>query len=67
MKEIITRNNVFSMDTANHLSNQQQTAFLSTKSRHQITTCNRNYSKEGIYHPDRILEEYDLLYLLQGS
>lgn len=47
--------------------NTKKNAFLSAAGRHQITTCNRNYSKEGIYHPDRILEEYDLLYLLQGS
>ena len=29
--------------------------------------CNHNYSREGIYHPDRILCEYDLLYMLQGE
>ena len=41
--------------------------YFSANGRRQITSSNRNYSKEGIYHPDRILEEYDLLYLLQGE
>ncbi len=52
---------------ADSLSSANNSAFLSVKERHKITACNRNYSKEGIYHPDRILDEYDLLYLTQGS
>ena len=32
-----------------------------------ITTCNHNFSKDGILHPDRILTEYDLLYLSEGT
>ena len=32
----------------------------------QVTTCNHNYSEEGIYHPDRIMNEYDLLYMVDG-
>ena len=68
MKNITTGNKVSSMEkTATHSLYKQQTAFLSVTDRHPISTCNRNYSKEGIYHPDRILNEYDLLYLLQGS
>lgn len=43
------------------------TVYLSKEHRRQILSCNRNYSREGIYHPDRILEEYDLLYLLEGT
>lgn len=41
--------------------------FLSTTARRKINSCNRNYSKEGIYHPNRVMKEYDLLYMLQGS
>ena len=33
----------------------------------QINACNFNYSKEGILHPSRILNEFDLLYLSEGS
>ena len=32
-----------------------------------INACNFNYSKEGILHPSRILKEFDLLYLSEGS
>ena len=33
----------------------------------RLTTCNFNYAKEGILHPDRILKEFDCLYLTEGS
>lgn len=33
----------------------------------KVTLCNYNYSKEGIYHPDRIMDEYDMLYLTSGN
>lgn len=33
----------------------------------QVTSCNHNYSEEGILHPDRILNEYDILYMVSGS
>lgn len=32
-----------------------------------VTLCNINYSAEGIYHPDRIMHDYDLLFLTFGS
>ena len=32
-----------------------------------INACNFNYSKEGILHPSRVLNEFDLLYLSEGS
>ncbi len=40
---------------------------LDASRRRQVTLCNYNYSKEGIYHPDRVMDEYDLLYMQQGS
>lgn len=40
---------------------------LDMSGRRRVTLCNHNYSKEGIYHPDRVMEEYDLLFLQQGS
>lgn len=49
------------------LSEQNNTFSFSMDEYRIITTCNRNYSKEGILHPDRIMNEYDLLYLLQGE
>ena len=33
----------------------------------RVTLCNHNYSKEGIFHPNRVMEEYDLLLMQQGS
>lgn len=41
--------------------------FLSTESRRTVTSCNINYSPEGYYHPDRIINEYDFLYMVKGS
>lgn len=41
--------------------------YFSTSQKHQITHCNYNYSPEGIYHPDRIMQEYDFLYMINGS
>lgn len=32
-----------------------------------ISLCNKNYSPEGILHPDRIMEEYDFLYMVNGE
>ncbi len=40
---------------------------INLASNRTVTLCNHNYSHEGIYHPDRILPEYDLLYMLQGT
>lgn len=40
--------------------------FLAADARREVTLCNHNYSHEGIYHPDRIMEEYDLLYMQKG-
>ena len=33
----------------------------------RVTLCNHNYSKEGIYHPERVMEEYDLLFMRHGT
>ena len=41
--------------------------FLQTEQRRRVCECNVNYSPEGIFHPDRVMEVYDLLYLTQGS
>lgn len=40
---------------------------LSMENRRRVTLCNHNYSEEGIYHPDRIMDEYDLLYMQAGE
>ncbi|SCP99300.1 helix-turn-helix domain-containing protein [Anaerobium acetethylicum] len=40
---------------------------FSTAQRRTVTLCNINYSPEGIYHPDRIMQEYDFLYMLNGT
>lgn len=40
---------------------------LSTKARRKVTLCNHNYTHEGVYHPDRIMDEYDLLYMQKGE
>lgn len=39
---------------------------LSVDNRRKVTLCNHNYSREGIYHPDRVMAEYDLLYMQNG-
>lgn len=41
--------------------------YFSVKERRRITQCNVNYSPDGILHPDRTMEDYDFLYLLEGS
>lgn len=41
--------------------------YLNMQERRRVTLCNHNFSKEGILHPDRIMEEYDLLFLQNGE
>lgn len=41
--------------------------YLSTEDVRKVTLCNYNYSHEGIYHPDRIMNEYDMLFLTSGD
>ena len=41
--------------------------FLDMGQRRRVCECNINYSPEGIFHPDRVMEVYDLLYLTEGS
>lgn len=40
---------------------------FSMKQRRKVTLCNHNYSEEGILHPDRIMNEYDFLYMQNGQ
>lgn len=40
---------------------------FATNQRRSVTLCNINRSLEGFCHPDRIMEEYDLLYLQKGT
>lgn len=40
---------------------------LDLTNRRQVTLCNHNFSKEGILHPDRIMDEYDLLFMQNGE
>lgn len=44
----------------------EQECYLAVNERRKVTQCNHNFSKEGIYHPDRTLNEYDLLYMQEG-
>lgn len=41
--------------------------WLNFSNRQQVTLCNHNFSKEGVLHPDRIMDEYDLLYMQNGE
>lgn len=45
----------------------EKTILLSTENRRTVTLCNHNFSRDGIYHPDRIMEEYDLLFMQNGE
>lgn len=40
---------------------------LDLTNRRRVTLCNHNFSKEGILHPDRVMEEYDLLLMQNGE
>ncbi len=40
--------------------------FSNAKGR-RICSCNTNYIQEGIHHPDRTLNEYDFLYIKNGT
>lgn len=41
--------------------------YFSTKRGRNFCSCNTNYIQEGIRHPDRILDEYDFLYIKNGT
>lgn len=41
--------------------------FLNMKKRRCVTLCNHNFSREGIFHPDRVMQEYDLLFMQSGE
>lgn len=41
--------------------------YLTARSGREILSCNTNYIQEGIRHPDRILDEYDFLYIKNGT
>lgn len=43
------------------------TVYIYLGNRRHVTLCNHNFSQEGILHPDRIMSEYDLLYMQNGS
>ena len=40
---------------------------MNMENRKTVTLCNHNYSHEGVWHPDRIMDDYDLLYMQQGE
>ena len=46
---------------------ERRMVFLAMEGRRKVCECNVNYSPEGIFHPDRVMEVYDLLYLTEGS
>lgn len=41
--------------------------YFSTDIKHTITLCNFNYSPAGILHPDRVMKEFDFLYMIEGG
>lgn len=41
--------------------------YFSAERGRTICSCNTNYIQEGTLHPDRILKEYDFLYLKKGT
>lgn len=41
--------------------------YFSVSRKRKVTQCNFNYSSEGILHPDRIMTEYDFLYMIKGN
>lgn len=41
--------------------------YMSTEQRRKVQLCNINYSPNGILHPDRVMNDYDLLYIVNGS
>jgi len=41
--------------------------YLSASGTREIRACNTNYFPEGSYHPNQYLEEYDFLYIKEGS
>ena len=41
--------------------------YFATNQKRIVTLCNINHTQDGFYHPDRIMPEYDLLYLRKGS
>lgn len=43
------------------------TVHLYLGNRRHVTLCNHNFSQTGILHPDRIMSEYDLLYMQNGT
>jgi len=40
---------------------------LSMDKRRRVTLCNHNFSIEGVLHPDRVMDEYDLLFMQEGE
>ncbi len=47
--------------------NERQIIKLSAKNRRKVTLCNHNYSEDGVLHPDRIMQEYDMLFMQKGE
>lgn len=47
--------------------NEREIIKLSAKNRRKVTLCNHNYSEDGILHPDRIMQEYDMLFMQKGE
>ena len=41
--------------------------YLDMENRRNVTLCNHNFSREGILHPDRVMDEYDLLFMQNGE
>lgn len=45
----------------------EMTVSLDMNKRRKVTLCNHNFSQEGIFHPDRVMDEYDLLFMQNGE
>lgn len=66
MKSNVNINNV---KTNNIKANNTEygDVILSMDRRRRVTLCNHNFSHEGILHPDRVMDEYDLLFMQEGE
>ena len=45
----------------------EDNVIISMNNRRRVTLCNHNFSLEGILHPDRVMDEYDLLFMQNGE
>ena len=54
-------------ESLNKIMNVSNVVNISMNNRRRVTLCNHNFSLEGILHPDRVMDEYDLLFMQDGE